>query len=151
MNATNTHLDITKYSVRGGQPRWRPAGHGRRGAGARGGSAQGASHRRCGSTSSGRAREFREPGIWHSSAQLLRGFVVSANLRNNVWAFYERTMTVSAKLPQNMRRTKTKSWLGKEDNIWCTVVCIYIYIYTHTHVYMLIVISLTCIHVYICI
>ena len=36
-------------------------------------------------------REFHEPGFGYSSAQLSRGYVVSANLRNTCWSFQEGT------------------------------------------------------------
>ena len=43
-------------------------------------------------------REFHEPGCWYFSAQFLRGFVVSANLRNTCWSYDRGEMTVSANL-----------------------------------------------------
>ena len=65
-------------------------------------------------------REFREPGLWYFSAQFGRGFVLCANLRNTCWSFYRgkcQSPQISAilrkRLPQQMRRQTSKSWLAK--------------------------------------
>ena len=54
--------------------------------------------------------------IWYLSPQFLRGFVVSANLRNTCWPSDNgkwQSPQFSAKLPQQLRRIMSKSWLTK--------------------------------------
>ena len=60
-------------------------------------------------------REFHKPGFCNFSAQFLRGFVVST------WQYVlvilkSGKMAVSAKLPQQLHRQISKSWLAKLPN-----------------------------------
>ena len=61
------------------------------------------------------AREFHEPGFCNSSAQFLRRFVVSANLRNTIWSFYRgetdsprESPRLSANLPPTIAQRNIK-------------------------------------------
>ena len=61
-------------------------------------------------------REFHEPGLVCFSAQLLRGFVVSASLRDTRWPFYEAKCHTHTHM--------------------CVCVCIYIHTHIHIHIHI---------------
>ena len=75
--------------------------------------------------------------------QLLRGFVVSTNLRNTCWSLYEKTQNSICDSPQNIHKNRTEEseyiyiYIERERDIkhmYIIYDIIYIYIYRYIHI-----------------